>query len=71
MAKKNKTQFEIVLSALKSRKNGFTDAELIAKTGIAFANTLRAHLKKAGLVVQAGSKYDPNTNRTVKTWKVA
>lgn len=70
MAKK-KTQFEIVLGVLKTRKGGFTDAELIEKSGIPFANTLRAHLKKAGLVKQLGTKKDTKTNRTVKTWTVA
>lgn len=66
MAKKTVTQ--TVLKTLGSRKGGFTDSELIQKTGILYANTVRAHLKKAGLVVVLGSKKDTATNRTVKTW---
>lgn len=67
MAKKT-TVAQTVLKTLGSRKGGFTDAELISKTGIAYANTVRAHLKKAGLVVVLGSKKDTGSNRTVKTW---
>lgn len=69
MAKK-KTQFDVILSTLKTRKNGFTDAELIEKTGLPYANTLRAHLKKAGLVSQIGTKKSGKNGRTVKTWGV-
>lgn len=66
-----KTQPEIVLSTLKRRKGGFTDAELIVATGLKYANTIRAHLAKAGEVVAVGTKYDANVNRTVKTWGLA
>lgn len=65
------TQEETILKTLKRRKNGFTDAELIAATGLKYANTIRAHLKKAGKVAVLGSKKDTTTGRTVKTWGIA
>lgn len=70
MAAKTKTQAEIVLKALASRKAGLTDAELIDKTGIPFADTIRSTLKRQGLVVAVGTKLNRDTNRTLKTWGV-
>lgn len=70
MAKPKKTQTEVVLAALRSRKNGLTDQELIAKTGIPFADTIRATLKRQKKVKAVGTKRNPTTNRTLKTWGV-
>jgi len=70
MAKQKQTQTEAVLKALASRKNGLTDAELIEKTGIKHADTIRATLKRAGKVVAVGTKKNSETNRVIKTWGV-
>ena len=70
MAAKKKTQVEIVLAALRSRKAGLTDAELIQKTGIPFADTIRATLKRQKKVIAVGTKINKETNRTLKTWGV-
>lgn len=70
-AKTKKTNAQVILSTLKTRKNGFTDAELIAKTGIKCAQSVRSHLLKDGAVVAVGKKKDAATNRTVTTYAVS
>ncbi len=71
MAKQKKTQVEVVLATLARRKTGFTDAELIEATGIPYADTIRATLKRAGQVKAVGTKKNKETNRTLKTWGVS
>jgi hypothetical protein len=71
MATKKKTQVEVILATLARRKSGFTDAELIEATGIEYADTIRATLKRQGKVKAVGTKKNVTTNRTLKTWGVA
>lgn len=71
MAKTKKTQVEVVLATLARRAKGFTDAELIDTTGIPYADTIRATLKRQGKVVAVGTKLNKDTNRTLKTWGLA
>ena len=70
MAKKTKTQAERVLAAVKSRKNGLTDEELVLKTRITYAATIRSHMTKEGILVQRGNTTNGN-GRKVKTWGLA
>jgi hypothetical protein len=70
MAKKTKTQAERVLAAVKTRKNGISDEDLIYKTGIVHAATIRSHMTKEGILVQRGNTTNGN-GRKVKTWGLA
>lgn len=70
MAKQKATQVEKVLKAL-GVKSGLTDADLIKKTGIPHADTIRATLKRQGKVKAVGTKKNRDTNRTLTTWGVA
>lgn len=57
----------MVLSVLKRRKTGFSDAELAEATGIKYVAPIRSKLTKAGLVVQAGAR--KGAHRTVRTYR--